>query len=133
MATRAPRRAPRRTGSVARARFVRTAPRVPGRADRFRALWRRLHAPIGTDQPCPASGRASGTGYWCRFDLTRRRAPDAAVWPSLAQIAGHMLDAIFIDTLDMDLERLLRMNQTLACIPDSARLPRAALQRIEHW
>jgi hypothetical protein len=44
-----------------------------------------------------------------------------------------MLDAIFIDTLDMDLERLLRMNQTLACIPDSARLPRAALQRIEHW
>jgi NTE family protein len=43
-----------------------------------------------------------------------RRAHDCAVRPSLAQIAGHMLDAIFIDTLDMDLERLQRVNQTLA-------------------
>jgi len=61
-----------------------------------------------------------------------RSVHDAAVWPSLAQIAGHMLDAIFIDTLDMDLERLLRVNQTLACIPDSAGLQhRPALQRIE--
>ncbi len=46
-----------------------------------------------------------------------RGAPDASVWPSLAQIAGHMLDAIFIDTLDMDLERLQRVNQTIAQIP----------------
>jgi NTE family protein len=29
-----------------------------------------------------------------------------------------MLDAIFIDTLDMDLERLQRVNRTLACIPE---------------
>jgi NTE family protein len=45
-----------------------------------------------------------------------RSASDGAAWPSLAQIAGHMLDAIFIDTLDMDLERLQRVNQTLACV-----------------
>jgi NTE family protein len=43
-----------------------------------------------------------------------RAASDSGVWPSPAQIAGHMLDAIFIDTLDMDLERLQRVNQTLA-------------------
>lgn len=36
--------------------------------------------------------------------------------PSLAQLAGHMLDAIFVDTLDMDLERLERVNHTLANI-----------------
>jgi NTE family protein len=45
-----------------------------------------------------------------------RGATDAKVCPSLAQIAGHMLDAIFIDTLDMDLERLQRVNQTISQI-----------------
>jgi NTE family protein len=45
-----------------------------------------------------------------------RAASDSGPWPSLAQIAGHVLDAIFIDTLDMDLERLQRVNQTLACV-----------------
>jgi NTE family protein len=50
-----------------------------------------------------------------------RGAPDAKVWPSLAQIAGHMLDAIFIDTLDMDLERLQRVNQTISQIPAERR------------
>jgi NTE family protein len=47
-----------------------------------------------------------------------REARDPGAWPSFAQIAGHMLDAIFIDTLDMDLERLQRVNRTLACIPE---------------
>jgi NTE family protein len=41
---------------------------------------------------------------------------DSGVCPSIAQIAGHMLDAIFIDTLDMDLERLQRVNKTLASV-----------------
>ena len=41
---------------------------------------------------------------------------DPIARPSLAQLAGHMLDAIFIDTLDMDLERLERVNHTLASI-----------------
>jgi NTE family protein len=45
-----------------------------------------------------------------------RVVDDIRVSPSLAQIAGHLLDAIFIDTLDMDLERLQRVNQTLASV-----------------
>jgi NTE family protein len=45
---------------------------------------------------------------------------DSGVRPSIAQIAGHMLDAIFIDTLDMDLERLQRVNQTLASVREDA-------------
>jgi NTE family protein len=59
-----------------------------------------------------------GVGSASRGD---RGAPDAKVWPSLAQIAGHMLNAIFIDTLDMDLERLQRVNQTIAQIPAERR------------
>jgi NTE family protein len=47
--------------------------------------------------------------------------PDASAWPSLAHIAGHVLDAIFIDTLDMDLERLQRINQTINLIPAEVR------------
>jgi NTE family protein len=45
-----------------------------------------------------------------------RVVDDIRVSPSLAQIAGHLLNAIFVDTLDMDLERLQRVNQTLASV-----------------
>ena len=58
-----------------------------------------------------------------------RGARDPGVWPSLAQIAGHMLDAIFVDTLDMDLERLQRVNQTLASIPEEVRSRPGAVLR----
>lgn len=50
-----------------------------------------------------------------------RDVPDTFAWPSLAHIAGHVLDAIFIDTLDMDLERLQRINQTINLIPAEVR------------
>jgi NTE family protein len=62
----------------------------------------------------------------------QRGSRDVNVWPSLAQIAGHMLDAIFIDTLDMDLERLQRVNQTIARIPVEQRTHDAlALRTVE--
>ena len=38
-------------------------------------------------------------------------------YPSLAQIAGHALDSIFLDALEVDLERLQRINRTLSIIP----------------
>ncbi|HSN40603.1 MAG TPA: patatin-like phospholipase family protein [Burkholderiales bacterium] len=37
--------------------------------------------------------------------------------PSLAQIAGHALDSIFLDSLEIDLERLQRINRTIELIP----------------
>ena len=52
-----------------------------------------------------------------------RQAKQSAVrqpsngYPSLAQIAGHALDSIFLDSLEADLERLQRINRTLAIIP----------------
>lgn len=38
-------------------------------------------------------------------------------YPSLATIAGHILNSIFIDSLEADLERLNRINKTLEQIP----------------
>ncbi len=38
-------------------------------------------------------------------------------YPSLAQIAGYILDSIFLDSLEMDLERLQRINQTISLVP----------------
>jgi NTE family protein len=55
----------------------------------------------------------------------------STAWPSLAQIAGHMLNTIFIDTLDMDLERLQRVNRTIACIPEEARRQQDGLRVIQ--
>ncbi len=37
--------------------------------------------------------------------------------PSISDIAGHVLDSVFIDSLDSDLERLQRINNTLDSIP----------------
>lgn len=38
--------------------------------------------------------------------------------PSLGEIAGHVLDSIFLDNVSMDLERLERINKTFSQIPD---------------
>jgi NTE family protein len=42
-------------------------------------------------------------------------------YPSLAQIAGHALSSIFLDALSVDVERMRRINQTLALVPPEAR------------
>jgi NTE family protein len=39
------------------------------------------------------------------------------VYPSLAQIAGHALNSIFLDSLMVDIERLERINRTVNLIP----------------
>ncbi|MDE2116969.1 MAG: patatin-like phospholipase family protein [Betaproteobacteria bacterium] len=42
-------------------------------------------------------------------------------YPSLAQIAGHALNSIFLDSLEVDLERLQRINRTMSMMPEEAR------------
>jgi NTE family protein len=42
-------------------------------------------------------------------------------YPSLAQIAGHCLNSIFLDSLEVDLERLQRINRTLSIMPPEVR------------
>ncbi len=38
--------------------------------------------------------------------------------PTLGQIAGHVLDSIFLDNIEVDVERMERINRTLAQIPE---------------
>jgi len=42
-------------------------------------------------------------------------------YPSLAQIAGHALNSIFLDSLETDIERLQRINNTIRLIPREER------------
>ncbi len=54
--------------------------------------------------------------------MQERARPGAATaeYPSLAQIAGHALSSIFLDALANDVERLRRINSTLALLPPQA-------------
>ncbi|MDI1244834.1 MAG: patatin-like phospholipase family protein [Rhodoferax sp.] len=44
-----------------------------------------------------------------------------ALYPTLAQIAGHALSNIFLDALAVDVERIRRINQTLSLVPPELR------------
>jgi NTE family protein len=54
-----------------------------------------------------------GTGRQTTDDARAR----SNTYPSLAQIAGHALNSIFLDTLMVDIERLERINRTVKLIP----------------
>jgi NTE family protein len=51
-------------------------------------------------------------------------------YPNLAQIAGHTLSSIFLDALAVDVERMQRINSTLALLPPEARI-RTPLRPVE--
>ena len=51
---------------------------------------------------------------------TQERQRDAQ-YPSLAQIAGHAMSSIFLDSLAVDIERMTRINLTLSYLTDEQR------------
>lgn len=54
--------------------------------------------------------------------LTRDKEREhTTAYPSLAQIAGHALNSIFLDGLETDIERLERINRTLRLMPPESR------------
>ena len=59
---------------------------------------------------------------------TRRKVSDT--YPSLAQIAGHAMSSIFLDSLAVDIERLERINRTLRLLDPQA-LSKTHLRPIE--
>jgi len=61
-----------------------------------------------------------------RQTLEQARAR-SSVYPSLAQIAGHALNSIFLDSLMVDIERVERINRTVRLIPPE-RMTDSALQ-----
>jgi NTE family protein len=64
-----------------------------------------------------------GTGRQVTDDARAR----SNTYPSLAQIAGHALNSIFLDSLMVDIERLERINRTVKLIP-AERLGDAGIQ-----
>lgn len=46
---------------------------------------------------------------------------DISEYPSLAQIAGHALNSIFLDSMEVDLERLKKINDLVELMPDEVR------------
>jgi len=59
-------------------------------------------------------------GAWHTDDEAERRSKTES-YPTLAQIAGHALDSIFLDSLEVDLERVQRINETVRLIPEELR------------
>ena len=53
--------------------------------------------------------------------LSEEGRQQADAYPSLAQIAGHAMSSIFLDSLAVDLERLERINKTVGGLSDAQR------------
>lgn len=47
-------------------------------------------------------------------NTTAEALPHVQRYPSMAQVLGHVLNSVFVDTLEGDVERLERINRTLA-------------------
>ena len=60
-----------------------------------------------------------GTGQVEDVPPSRTKVDD---YPSLAKIAGHALDSIFLDSLEVDIERLNRINRTLDLVAEDVRV-----------
>ena len=56
---------------------------------------------------------------------------DTVHYPSVADIAGHVLDSVFIDSLDSDIERIHRVNKTINLIPRAVRELQSNLRPID--
>ncbi len=53
--------------------------------------------------------------------------------PTAATIAGHLLDSVFADTMNSDLERMARINETLKLIPKSKKENMEGLKHIDSF
>ncbi len=79
---------------------------------------------LGAERILVVGVRQSGTP-------AQSRADDGA-YPPLARIAGHVLNTIFLDTLEVDLERLEHINRIIGLIPSQQlRANGATLRRVD--
>lgn len=53
--------------------------------------------------------------------MGQRKRIQVTNYPSLAQIAGHALNSIFLDSMEVDLERLRRINHTVSLVHEERR------------
>lgn len=55
---------------------------------------------------------------------------DSVDYPPLAQIAGHALNSIFLDSMEVDLERVHRINELVSVLPEDVQV-RAGLKHVD--
>lgn len=55
---------------------------------------------------------------------------DTSEYPTLARIAGHALNSIFLDSIEVDLERVKKINELVAVLPEDVR-ERANLRHVD--
>ena len=70
---------------------------------------------LGADRVLVVSVGRQPSADPLRAQNQREKSPG---YPTLAQIAGHALNSIFLDSMEVDLERLQRINRTLSMIPN---------------
>ena len=58
-------------------------------------------------------------GVTANGDAGQPARDDMSDYPSLAQVAGHALNSIFLDSMEVDLERVQRINELAAILPES--------------
>jgi len=58
-------------------------------------------------------------GVTANSDVGQPERAGIGNYPSLAQVAGHALNSIFLDSMEMDLERVQRINELAAMLPES--------------
>lgn len=58
-------------------------------------------------------------GVTANGDAAQPGRADMSDYPSLAQVAGHALNSIFLDSMEVDLERVQRLNELAAILPES--------------
>ena len=61
---------------------------------------------------------------------SRAERTDISEYPTLAQIAGHALNSIFLDSMEVDLERLRKINDLVDIMPNEVR-ERTNLKKVE--
>lgn len=89
----------------------------------------RQTAPIGSALHLGAT-RVLVIGVTANGYSDQAERADMSDYPSLAKIAGHALNSIFLDSMDVDLERVRKMNSLVAMMPESL-CERANLQHVD--
>lgn len=64
-------------------------------------------------------------------DESKNQRPKEVHPPSAAEIASHVLDGVFVDSLYTDIERTQRVNKTIQLIPEAIRNLQSNLRSIE--
>ena len=107
-------------------------PPVVAEGDHFGDGCIRLSAPLS---PAIHLGAEALVAIGVRYPRTnghtfRLNQPELAAPPSLSEISGVLLNAVFLDSLDSDIERLERINHTVSLIHSPAERSKTRLRRI---